>query len=102
MVELLAEHQSYEVLHLLNVIVRVDSLLLAIRRNQTLVIKYMMQHRDRVRTLPPVREAPMQDSRHATKWGYLLHLPQVILLVNDDENEERNQLLVQVCHASER
>mgnify|MGYP001268922763 CR=1 FL=1 len=53
MVELLAEHQSYEILQLLNVIVRVDSLLLAIRRNQTLVIKYMMQHRDRVRGPPP-------------------------------------------------
>jgi hypothetical protein len=49
-VSLLAVHQRYEIIQLLNVIVRIDSLLLAIRRNQTLVIKYMMQHRERVQT----------------------------------------------------
>ena len=53
MVTLLAEYHRYEVLQLLVIVVRIDHLLLPVRRNQTLVIKYLMQNRDKARVMTP-------------------------------------------------
>jgi len=63
-VNLVAEWHRWEFLQLLNTLAKIDLLDLPIRRNQNLVIKYMMQQRN-----------------------------ETVLLVNDDQNEERIKLM---------